>query len=94
MAIAGGGFWEALEIGEQVAAVLGRDPDVVELATASDLLRYHVARDGVPLFEAAPGAWAAFQADSALRYFDLAPLLQESLEGARRRLEREGAHHG
>jgi predicted nucleotidyltransferase len=87
--ITGLGFWEALELGARMATVLGREPHVVDLEPASDLLRYHVARDGILIREGEPGAWACFRAAAAVRYFDLAPILDICAGGARRRVLRE-----
>ena len=89
IAVLGAESWDGLGLGSQLAGVAGREPHVVELEHASDLLRYHVARDGVLLYEAEPYTWARFQAESALRYFDLAPIIALCTEGARQRLIRE-----
>jgi uncharacterized protein len=88
----GAGFWEGLRTGSELAATLAREPDVVDLDAASELLRFQVAREGVLLYEHEPFAWARFQAQAALRYFDLAPMIQLCAEGARRRLAREAQH--
>jgi predicted nucleotidyltransferase len=87
--VLGGGFWEQLEAGTEVGRVSGREAQVVDLAAASDRLRFEVARDGVLVHEREPGAWARFQAEAAIRYFDLAPLIALCTEGVRRRLLRE-----
>jgi len=84
--VLGGGFWDGLRIGAAVGARLGREPQVVDLGTASDLLCFHVARDGILLYEGEPDAWARFRAESAVRYFDVAPIIALCAEGARRRL--------
>lgn len=89
--VLGANFWDALKIGAELGAAFGREPHVVDLATASDLLRFQVAREGLPLFQGAPDAWPRFQAESALRYFDVAPIIALCAEGARRRLAREAA---
>ena len=89
--ILGASHWDALALGSKLGAVAGREAQVVELEHASDLLRFHVARDGVPLFQAAPDVWPRFQAEAAVRYFDLAPIIALCAEGARQRLLREAA---
>lgn len=50
--------------------------DLVLLDRASPLLAHRVARDGIPLFEAAPGVFARFCVRAAQRYDDLRPVLQ------------------
>ncbi len=89
LAVLGGDSWSALELGSALAALLGREPHVVDLASASELLRFEVASAGIPLYEAERYAWARFQADAALDYFDLAPVIELCAEGVRRRLRRE-----
>jgi predicted nucleotidyltransferase len=87
--VLGAEFWDGLEIGSELGACLGREPHVVDLATANDLLRFQVAREGVPLHEGEADAWPRFRAESAVRYFDVAPIVALCAEGARRRLARE-----
>jgi predicted nucleotidyltransferase len=89
--ILGAGFWDGLKIGAAVGARLGREPHVVDLATANDLLRFQAAREGVLLFEGEPDAWPRFKAEAAVRYFDVQPLIALCAEGARRRLMREAS---
>ena len=85
IAVSGVDLWRGLELGGELGSLLGREPHVVELETASDWLRYNVARDGVLLHEGEPFAWARFQAGAALVYFDLAPVIAMCAEGVRRR---------
>jgi len=84
--VLGGGFWEQLDVGTEVGGLAAREPQVVDLMTASDRLRFEVARDGILLYEREPGSWARFQAEATLRYFDLAPIITLCTEGVRRRL--------
>jgi predicted nucleotidyltransferase len=93
LAVLGPEYWDVLRVGATLAAELGREPHVVDLATAPDLLRYEVAAHGILLFEHEPFAWARFRAESAVRYFDLAPVIATCAAGVRRRLAAE-AHHG
>lgn len=58
--------------------------DVVDLGSASPLLLAHVARDGVPLFEATPGAFAAFRADAERRFEDALPQYDAEWEETKR----------
>lgn len=83
-------FWSALELGSRLAAELGREPHVVDLERASTRLKYLVAREGILLREAAPGAWAEFQAEAMLGWFDFEPIHALCVEGARRSLRELG----
>jgi predicted nucleotidyltransferase len=94
IAIDGLPFWEAQALGAAIGRALGREPHVVELADASDHLRYRIAREGVPLHEGEPDLWNRFRAGAAIRWFDLAPLVERCAEGVRRRLRREALRHG
>lgn len=87
--VSGGEYWEGLRIGAQIGAAIGREPHVVDLDTASDALRFRVAREGILLWEDAPKTWTRFQADSAVRYFDVQSIVARCAEGVRRRLLRE-----
>lgn len=86
--ICGLGFWEALRLGDALGAALGREPHVVDLDTASDLLRVAVAREGFVLHEGEPHAWTCFRAEAIVRWLDLAPIVRLCAEGARQRLLR------
>ena len=87
--ILGTGFWESLRIGADLARLCAREPHVVQLEAASELLRYEIARDGVPLFECGPDAWPRFRAEAIVRYLDFKPTLDLCVAGARRRLAAE-----
>lgn len=50
----------ALLQADLVIALGTDDVDLVDLATAGGLIRYRVARDGVPVFEASPGSFDRF----------------------------------
>ncbi len=86
LGVLGGGFWETLDLGGRIADKLHREPHVVDLGSGSDLLRFEVARHGVPLYESEPSAWARFQAEAAIRYWDMAPWIKLCADGVRRRL--------
>ena len=49
--------------------------DLVDLTRASALLRYRVARDGVVLFEAAPGLVETFRVSAATFWCDIGPVV-------------------
>jgi len=87
--VLGGGFWEQLDAGSEVGRLTGREPHVVDLATASDWLRFQAAREGIMAHERDAGAWARFRGEAAARYFDLAPIISLCAEGVRRRLLKE-----
>ncbi|MBI2897456.1 MAG: nucleotidyltransferase domain-containing protein [Deltaproteobacteria bacterium] len=89
LGISGLGFWDSLRLGAELGSVLGREPHVVDLDQTSDVLRFHVARDGILLHEGAPHAWTRFRAEALVRYLDFAPILSLCAEGVRRRLLRE-----
>jgi predicted nucleotidyltransferase len=87
--VAGVSLLRGGEIGDALGKAVGREPHVVDLDAASDHLRFEVARSGVLLGEAEPGAWARFQAEAALRWFDLAPIVELCRQGVARRLMKE-----
>jgi predicted nucleotidyltransferase len=93
LGILGGEFWDQLAAGATIGSLLGREAHVVDLATDSDVLRYEVARDGVPLYQADAVVWPCFRAEAIVRYLDFEPVLALCAEGARARLRRE-AHGG
>jgi predicted nucleotidyltransferase len=90
IAVLGLPFWSGLELGGRLAARLGREPHVIELESASTWLRFLVAREGILLYQGEPEAWARFQADAMLRWFDFQPIHALCAEGARRRLKEGG----
>lgn len=87
----GGEFWKDLELGAPLGIIIGREPHVVDLADASDALRFEIARTGLLLWQKEAGLWASFQAGAAIRYFDLKPLVDRCAKGVRERLRREAA---
>jgi predicted nucleotidyltransferase len=94
LGILGGEFWDQLAAGTLIGPLLGREAHVVDLATSSDVLRYEIARDGVPLFQADPVIWPCFRAEAIVRYLDFQPVLTLCAEGARERLRREARTGG
>lgn len=62
--------------------------DLVDLRSASGLLRYRAARDGVALFEARPRLAEAFRLDAAGFWCDASPVLQQGYAGVLERLDR------
>ncbi len=60
-----------------LSQVVGSDRlDVVDLGRASGLLRYRAARDGVAVYEAAPGLVDRFRFEAARFWFDAEPILR------------------
>ena len=84
--VLGAGFWPGLEIGSELARLCAREPHVVELDLAPELLRYEIARDGIPLFESEADVWPRFRAEAIVRYLDFKPTLDLCVAGARQHL--------
>ena len=60
-----------------VTALLGTDAvDVVDLAAASALLRFRVARDGVLLVESRAGAFLDFRLEAVRYWCDAGPVIR------------------
>ncbi len=92
VAVLGGEFWDQLDLGNEMAALLAREPHVVEMGGISDWLRFQIAHDGVLVYEAAPGLWTRFKAQAMVLYWDLAPTIALCSAGVKRRLVREARH--
>ena len=60
--------------------------DLVDLARASGLLRFRVARDGVLIHEAPPGRFDRFRFDAARFWFDAEPVLRAGYDAVLDRL--------
>lgn len=60
-----------------VVDAVGTDAvDVADLTRSSALLRYRAARDGVALFEAAPGEFEQFRLEAVLFWCDAGPVIR------------------
>lgn len=70
----------------------GAEVDLVRIETASTLLRWNIAKDGIALFEHAPGEFPRFRARAAAEYIDFAPALAHYGEIFRQRLIEQGTH--
>jgi predicted nucleotidyltransferase len=94
--VLGGSLWEQLAVGTELGRVVHREPHVMDLATASEWLCFQVARDGVLIFEREPSTWIEFKAQAMIRYWDVAPIIELTAQGVRRRLAREAQerNHG
>lgn len=77
---------EELALQETIARTTGRDVDLVRLESADVILRNRVAREGVLLFERAPGMFARYAAEAALEYLEMEPLLTDARHRFLRRL--------
>ena len=79
-----------------VEAALGRavmrEVDVVSLEAASPHLRFEIARDGRPLFQADPHVWSEFRACAMLDWWDWAPTARKIHAAAAQRLRRQIVH--
>lgn len=87
--VLGGGLWERLRLGAEMGRALGREAHVVDLERAPEALRHEIAKYGILVREAEPGAWTAYCAESHLLWFDFAPMRRLCAEGVRRRVARE-----
>jgi predicted nucleotidyltransferase len=54
--------------------------DLVNLNRSSGLLRYRVAKDGMPVFESRKGVFASFWLDAVRFYYDARPVLEASYD--------------
>jgi predicted nucleotidyltransferase len=62
--------------------------DLVDLERATGLLRYRAARDGVVIFERAPGTGDRFRLEAAQFWCDAAPILERAYEDVLAELKR------
>jgi hypothetical protein len=67
-----------LELQAALEAAARRRVDLVRLDTDDVLLRWEIARAGVPLFECDPGAFARFTAGAALAWLDFEPVFSRA----------------
>ena len=66
---------DALRI-DLVAALGSEAVDLVDLGRAGALLRFHVARDGVPLYESRPERFIDFQLEATRCWLDMEPVVR------------------
>ena len=69
-----------------------REVEVVSLEGASPHLRFEIARDGCPLFQADPHVWSEFRARAMVDWCDWAPTARKIHTAAAQRLRRQIAH--
>lgn len=69
------------ELLAELVLALGTDRiDLADLGRAGGLLRFRVARDGEPLFEARPGAFERFWLDAVHFWCDAGPIIRRGYE--------------
>ena len=78
---------EQCRLGELLEEVAGREVDLIDLDSASTLLRSEVARHGVVLWARERRDLVDFRARAPLEFFDLQPHRERQAEGLRRVLE-------
>jgi predicted nucleotidyltransferase len=78
---------EQCHFGESLEKVAGREVDLIDLDSASTLLRSEVARHGVVLWTRARRDLIEFRARVPLEFFDLQPFREHQAKGLRRALE-------
>ena len=72
----------------QLEQIVGREIDLVDLDSASTLLRWEVVRSGIVLAARDRRDLVDFRARVPLEYFDLQPFLEREADGLRRALEK------
>ena len=73
----------------RIVEIVGSDRvDLVDLRSASGLLRYRAACDGRLLFEARPSTWDQLRLDAVRFWCDAAPVLQRGYDDALADLKR------
>ena len=72
----------------QLEQIVGREIDLVDLDSASTLLRWEVVRSGIVLAARDRRDLVDFRARVPLEYFDLQPYLEREADGLRRALEK------
>jgi predicted nucleotidyltransferase len=74
-------------LGQHLEGIAGREVDLIDLDSASTLLRSEVARHGVVLWTRDRRDLIDFRARAPLEFFDLQPYRDRQAEGLRRVLE-------
>jgi predicted nucleotidyltransferase len=77
----GSGIFDPDRLLPVLLSTLGSDRvDLVDLQRAGGLLRFRAARDGRPVYEAEPDAFARFWLDAVLFWCDVAPIVQRGYD--------------
>jgi len=77
-----------LELSARLTRELDREADVVRLDRAGTLVRWEVARHGVPVLCAPPFEWTRFQAGAASEHADIVEALRVAARTFQRRIAR------
>ncbi len=72
-----------------VAGGLKRTIDLIDLRRAPPLLRFEIAREGIPVLERDEGGWSQFKVRAMLDWWDFAPLARKFHQQAADRLREE-----
>jgi predicted nucleotidyltransferase len=80
-------LWDQCALAEHLESIAGREVDLVDLDSASTLLRAQVARHGIALWAKDRSDLIALRARAPLELFDLQPYLEREAEGLRRVLQ-------
>lgn len=78
---------EQCELATQLEEAMGHEVDLIDLDSASTLLRWEVVRTGIPVLVRDAAALVDFRARVPLEYFDLQPFLEREAAGLREVLE-------
>jgi predicted nucleotidyltransferase len=81
---------EELALASALSAALSVEVDLVRLDGDNPLLAREVARDGIALFEARPGAFAAYRATAVARWIEMEEMIAPHRERFLRRLAGAG----
>lgn len=66
----------------EATCALGTDNvDLVDLRTASGLLRFRAAREGLVVFQSTPGIFDEFAVAAALHWYDVEPVVRRAQHG-------------
>jgi predicted nucleotidyltransferase len=83
-----------LRLQADLASIARRDVDLVRLDRAATLMKWRIARDGLPLLERAPFAFARFVAHATSEHLDYAPAFAAASARFRKRLAERAKVHG
>jgi hypothetical protein len=79
-------LFDELTLQARLAAVSGREIDLVRLDQALPMLRFRAAREGLVLVAETPLEWVRFRARASIEHADIGPRIQSAGELFRKRL--------
>jgi predicted nucleotidyltransferase len=79
-------LFDELALQARLAAVAGREIDLVRLDRTRPMLRFRAAREGLVLLAETPVEWTRFRARAGIEHADIAPHVQSAGELFRSRL--------